>query len=55
MTSGLLPRLHFMQRYHAIPRLLERCRDISLPLVAVSSTRMPFPELGLVNVSASVG
>ena len=34
MTFGTLPRLHFMQRDHAVPRLLERCRDISLPLVS---------------------
>ena len=35
MTFGTLPRLHFMQRDHVVPRLLERCRDISLPLVPV--------------------
>ena len=34
MTSGPLLRLHLMQRDHAVPRLLEQCRDIdiSLPL-----------------------
>ena len=35
MTFGTLPRLHFMQRDHAVPRLLERWRDISLPLVGL--------------------
>ena len=28
MTFGTLPRLHFMQRGHAVPRLFETCRDI---------------------------
>ena len=35
MTYGTLPRLHVMQGDHAVPRLLERCRDISLPLVVL--------------------
>ena len=33
MTFGTLPRLHFMQRGHAVPRLFETCRDIGLALV----------------------